>query len=176
MKKFFLMAAVALMCLACKSSNDAKTVVVYFSATGNTRAAAEQLAEVMKADLCEIVPAQLYTAEDLDYRNAESRSSLEMKDPEARPELAACPDVAAYDTIFVGFPVWWNVCPRVINTWIENTDLTGKAVVVFATSGSSSIDGSMEYLLGKYTDINWVDGRLLNGADQAMLEAWKAEL
>lgn len=171
MKKLFFLLTVALMSVAC-TQKESKALVVYFSATGNTKAVAEQLAEVAKADIWEIVPAEAYTAEDLDYTNTESRSSLEMSDPEARPMIKECTDVSAYDVIYVGFPIWWGVCPRIIDSWLENNILEGKKLIPFATSGTSAIDGCVEYLRTNYPELNWQDGRLLNGATAEDIEAW----
>ena len=113
-----------------------KKLVAYFSATGTTRQAAEWLASAIGADLFEIRPAQPYTSADLDWTNKRSRSSLEMNNPACRPEIAAqCPNMAQYDTVFIGFPIWWYVAPSIINTFVERYDFSGKTLVPFAHSG-----------------------------------------
>lgn len=144
-----------LLLVAASMTMNAKTLVAYFSATGVTKAAAEQIAAEQKADLWEIVPEEAYTAADLDWRNEQSRSSLEMKDPTERPSIKMCTDVSPYDTIYLGFPIWWNTCPRIINSWIENNDLSGKRLIVFYTSGSSTVDGAMNDLRTTYPQYNW---------------------
>lgn len=155
---------------------DHKTLVVYFSATGTTRAAAERLAEVMQADLFEIVPQQPYTAADLDWRNKSSRSSVEMNDRTSRPAIARrCADLEQYDVVFIGFPIWWDAAPTIVNTFIESHDLAGKRLLPFATSGSSSIRNSASDLKKSYPALKWETGRLLNGASQRDLEAWREE-
>lgn len=118
-----------------------KKLVAYFSATGVTAHVAESLSEAIIADIFEIRPKELYSKEDLNWWVKESRSTLEMNDPACRPLLAGHRDnMDEYDVIFVGFPIWWNKAPRVINTFLEDYDFTGKIIVPFATSGGSSID------------------------------------
>lgn len=179
MRKFFVLFA-ALVCASAMFAQlefgSNRCLVAYFSATGNTRAVATMLSQVMNADLWEIVPAEPYTEADLNWRDKQSRSSLEMSDPEERPMIKMCTDIRPYDTIFVGYPIWWNTCPRIIDSWIENNDLTGKVLIPFATSGSSSIENSVKYLRAAYPDYNWLDGMLLNNATKAMLFDWKSAL
>ena len=141
---------------------EAKTLVAYFSATGTTKAAAERLAKQHDARLWEIEPAEPYTAADLDWRNDKSRSSLEMNDPEARPAIKQCTDITPYDTIFVGFPIWWGICPRIINSWLDNNlpQLESKILIPFATSGSSGIEDAEAYLRSTYPSLKWQKGEL----------------
>ena len=142
-------------------------LVVYFSATGTTWQAAEKLANIANADICEIVPTNPYTNADLDWHNSQSRSSIEMNDPQSRPELKAIGvDVSKYDCIFIGYPIWWNLAPRAVNTFIESNDLTGKTVVPFATSGGSSITNSVAALKKSYPTLKWKEGQLLNHANE----------
>ena len=144
-----------------------KSLVVYFSATGTTREAAKQLAKVTHADLLEITPQKPYTAADLDWHDKQSRSSVEMQDNKARPALKMGKrDMAAYKTIYLGYPIWWNQAPRVINTFVEAYKLGGKTVVPFATSGGSSIDNSVKVLRSAYPKVNWQKGFLLNDASE----------
>jgi flavodoxin len=116
-----------------------KKLVAYFSASGVTKAVAQKLAQAANADLFEIVPQQIYTNADLNWRDKHSRSSVEMNDHACRPAMAAAPDVSGYDVIFVGFPVWWYREPSIIDTFMESTDFTGKTVVPFCTSGGSGL-------------------------------------
>lgn len=140
-----------------------KTLVAYFSATGTTKAAAERLAKEKNADLFEIVPAQPYTSADLDWTNKQSRSSVEMKDKSSRPAIAAtCDKMADYDTVWIGFPVWWYTAPTIINTFIEAHDLDGKTLCVFATSGGSNVNGSATDLKKAYPQYSWGESRLMN--------------
>ena len=146
-----------------QSSNMSKTLVVYFSATGTTKAAAQRLAKQHNADLYEITPVQPYTAADLDWRDKSSRSTLEMKDKSSRPAIKGhCENIAQYDTVWIGFPVWWYTAPTIVNTFIEAHDLSGKVLNVFATSGGSTVTGSANDLRKAYPQYNWGESRLLN--------------
>lgn len=152
-----------------------RVLVTYFSATGTTAAVAQKIAEVTGGTLRAIRPERDYTASDLDWQNDHSRSSVEMKDPSSRPALAADNSplpIARYDTIFIGYPIWWDLAPRVVNTFIEAHDLRGKVLIPFATSGSSSIDNSVRELRRTYPDLDWHDGRLLNGASERTIRSW----
>ncbi len=147
-----------------------KTLVAYFSASGTTARPAREIAQATGADLYEIVPRSTYSAADLNWNDSASRTSLERLDEGMRPELARpLPDMAAYDTVFVGFPVWWYVEPRIVDTFIEGADLAGKTVIPFATSGGSAIAGAEERMRGLRPDATWKQGKLLNGGDAA---AW----
>ena len=140
-----------------------KTLVAYFSATGTTKRAAEQLAKEHNADLFEIAPEQPYTAADLDWTNKQSRSSLEMKDKSSRPAIkGSCANIADYDTVWIGFPVWWYTAPTIVNTFIEAHDLSGKVLNVFATSGGSDVKGSAADLKKAYPQYQWGESRLMN--------------
>ncbi len=124
-----------------------KTLTAYFSATGTTAKLAATVAAAADADLFEILPAVNYTAEDLNWNNGNSRSSQEMKDSASRVEIAATvPNMADYDTILVGYPIWWGVAPHIINSFLESYDLTGKTILPFATSGGSGIGDPASYL------------------------------
>ncbi len=115
-------------------------LVAYFSASGVTRSVAEKLADEIGADLFEIVPEKPYTNADLDWQNSRSRSSVEMKDRDARPAIASkFDDMSRYDVIFVGFPIWWYREPSIIDTFMEAYDFSGKTIVPFATSGGSGL-------------------------------------
>ena len=152
---------------------ESKVLVAYFSASGVTRGVAQQLAEVTGGTLHEIKPAQPYTDADLDWRNKQSRSSVEMKDKSSRPAITdKLKSMQDYDVIYVGFPIWWYTCPTIINTFMEAYDFKGKTVIPFATSGGSSIKKACEDLKAAYPDINWKEGKLLNRASKKDLEDW----
>jgi len=177
MKRIFtvLCAAVALLGMnACaqnkkqdnEQANDntmKKTLVAYFSATGTTKAAAEQLAKECNADLYEITPEVPYTAADLDWRDKTSRSTLEMQDKTSRPAIkGTCANIDQYDTIWIGFPVWWYTAPTIVNTFIESHNLQEKVLNVFATSGGSDVTGSAADLKNAYPQYTWGESRLMN--------------
>ena len=156
---------------------ESKPLVVYFSATGTTAKAARMIAEVTGGTLYEIVPQQAYTSDDLDWNDRQSRSSVEMNNPQARPALKDTKlDIAVHDVIFIGYPIWWNQAPRIINTFIESYNLKGKTLVSFATSGGSGITGSVNALKKAYPDLEWQDGKLLNGASQNTIKNWVSHL
>ena len=156
---------------------EKKPLVVYFSATGTTARAARMIADVTGGTLCEIIPQQTYTSDDLDWNDKQSRSSVEMNNPDSRPAVKDTKiDFAAYDVIFIGYPIWWNQAPRIINTFIESHDLKGKTLVPFATSGGSGINNSAEELKKTYPDLEWQKGKLLNGANCDVIRAWVSDL
>ena len=125
-----------------------KKLVAYFSASGVTAKLAERLSESIGADLHEITPKVRYTDADLDWRDKTSRSSIEMTNPASRPEIERIRDnMQDYDTIYLGFPIWWYIAPTIINTFLESYDLTGKTIVPFATSGGSGMGKTNEMLL-----------------------------
>ena len=156
-----------------KENKDKKVLVAYFSASGVTRGVAQQLAEVTGGTLHEIKPEQLYTDADLDWRNRQSRSSVEMQDKSSRPAITdKLSDMKDYSVVYVGFPIWWNTCPTIINTFMEAYDFQGKTVVPFATSGSSSIKKACEDLKAAYPSINWKEGKLLNRVSKDDLKKW----
>lgn len=123
-----------------------KALVAYFSASGVTAKLAKRLADVIGADTFEIKPAVPYSAADLDWTDSRSRSSVEMKNKSFRPQIDETVDVSAYDTVFVGFPIWWYVAPTIVNTFLESCDLEGKTVIPFATSGGSGMGNTVKEL------------------------------
>lgn len=142
-----------------------KKLVAYFSASGVTRRKSEALAKVIGADLHEIAPAEPYTDADLDWTNKRSRSTLEMQDPSSRPALKEPKtDLSAYDTVYIGFPIWWGVAPHAVNTFMEDNDLAGKQLVIFATSGGSGLAPAVRDLQKRYPSLQIVSGKLLNGS------------
>ena len=181
MKKLVSILAVALLLGACQNSKQNSnseeseanaekktTLVAYFSASEvrATERVAKNLATAVDADLFEIVPAMAYTTEDLDWKDEQSRSTIEMKDSTSRPEvISKVENMDQYDTIYVGFPIWWYTAPRIINTFLEQYDLTGKTIIPFATSGGSDMGKSGEDLKkASAPNANWIlPGKVLNG-------------
>ena len=140
-----------------------KTLIVYFSAIGTTKAAAQKLATEFNADLYEITPEVPYTAADLNWRDKQSRSTLEMTDKSSRPAIkGTCENIAQYDTVWIGFPVWWYTAPTIVNTFIEAHDLSGKTLNVFATSGGSGVKPCAADLKKAYPQYKWGESRLMN--------------
>lgn len=137
--------------------------MTYFSATGTTKAAAMRLAKETGSDFFEIVPRQPYTAADLNWRDKHSRSTLEMQDKTSRPAIKErCINIAQYDTVWIGFPIWWYTCPTIINTFVEAHDLGDKGLNVFATSGGTGVVGPAADLKKFYPQYNWEESRLMN--------------
>lgn len=151
-----------------------RVLVAYFSASGQTARLAKTLAAVVGGELHEIRPQVPYDKADLDWRDPNSRSSLEMKRPSARPPLAdTVVDMDRYDTVFVGFPIWWYEAPRIVQTFLERYDFSGKTVIPFATSGGSGMGKTEAVLHALCPDsVNWKSGKMLNGYDRAQMEAW----
>ncbi|MGN0317855.1 MAG: flavodoxin [Candidatus Fimousia sp.] len=150
-----------------------KKLVAYFSASGRTKKAAEHLAKVAGADLFEIKPVVPYTREDLNWMDKKSRSSVEMNNSSSRPEIAEkLANMADYDTVFVGFPIWWYVAPHIINTFVESYDFTGKTMVPFATSGGSGMGNTVDDLKELCPNANWKVGKVVNGMSDKELSEW----
>lgn len=147
-----------------------RVLVAYFSASGVTEQAARTVARVVHGDLYAIRPAEAYTPADLDWTNRQSRSSVEMNDPNARPTLADT-DVKMneYDVIYLGFPIWWYTAPRIIESFVDAYNLTGKMIIPFATSGGSTIQRAVEELSKKYPDYKWTEGIMMNNTDEQAL-------
>lgn len=141
-----------------------KTLVAYFSASGTTRSIAKNLADAAKADLYEIAPKQPYTRADLNWTDEQSRTSLEAKDREDRPEIVpAHIDMTVYDTIYLGFPIWWHTAPHIVNTFLENHNFSGKKIIVFASSGGSGFGKTLDKLkLSADESVTWVQTEILN--------------
>ena len=152
-----------------------KTLVAYFSASGTTMDVANHLARVTDSDLFAIVPANPYTSADLNWRDKQSRSTREAADPSCRPAITSRVEhTEDYDTIFLGFPIWWYVAPAIINTFLESYDLTGKTIVLFATSGGSGMGKTASVLRASAPGAKIVDGGILNNASNASLEKFAA--
>ena len=150
-----------------------KTLIAYFSASGETAKLAKTLSAVTGGDLFEIRPETAYTSADLNWMDKKSRSTLEMKDEHSRPAIAGrVEDMAPYDTVFVGFPIWWYQAPRIIETFLESYDFTGKTVIPFATSGGSGMGKTVEVLRPLCPGAHWEPGKMLNRASDRELESW----
>lgn len=160
-----------------ENKNMSKTLVAYFSATGTTAEVAGRLAQVTGADLYEIKPVKKYTADDLDWTNKQSRSTVEMNDKKSRPTIVKdLQHVEAYDTVYVGFPIWWYTAPTIINTFLESYDLKGKTIILFATSGGSTPDKALKELKAQYPALQFKAARLLNGTSDEELGQWVKSL
>lgn len=154
-----------------------KRLVAYFSASGATGKVAKMVAEAAGADLYEIRPKQLYTKADLNWMDQNARSTIEMKDKKIRPEIVDTDaQIAEYDEILIGFPIWWYVAPTIINTFLEKYDFTGKKIVLFATSGGSGFGNTVKELEPSAPGATIVEGKLLNNASKQQIESWVATL
>lgn len=139
-----------------------KTLITYFSCSSNTRNVALKLKEILKGDIFEIEPSIPYTDADLNWENDDSRSSVEMKNASARPDIKNKINIADYETIYLGFPIWWYTAPRIINTFLESYDFTNKKVYLFATSGGSNLDNTYLELTKLYPNINFIKTRVFS--------------
>lgn len=176
-----LVAALGLVPLAACAQNKKVTamngenriLVAYFSATGTTERVAKTIASVTGGELFRITPTEEYSSADLDWTDSDSRCCRENDNPAFRPAFVRTKEsLDGYDTIYLGFPNWWNGAPRIINTFIEAYGLKGKTVIPFMTSGGSGISNSMKVFRAAYPDVNWKDGKLLNGASRRTVEDW----
>ena len=151
-----------------------KILVAYFSASGETAKLAKTIAGVVNGDLFEIAPEVPYTAADLDWMDKGSRSTAEMNDDNSRPAIASkLADMAQYDTVFVGFPIWWYQAPRIIETFLESYDFAGKTVIPFATSGGSGMGKTNEKLAPSCPGAKLLHGKVFNSySSKADLSAW----
>ena len=157
------------------ASNESKSIVIYFSATGTTKALAETIAETASADIFEIVPKVPYTSADLNY-NSDCRANSEQQDDTARPEFEPISvNIDEYDTIFLGYPIWWGTMPRIINTFLDTYDLSGKTVMPFCTSGGSGIETSVSAIKDACLNADVKDGmRGSSSTTSAQVEEWIA--
>ncbi len=157
------------------SDGGKKVLVAYFSATGTTKALAEYAADAVNGELYEIVPQEPYTSADLDYGDKNSRSTKEMNDKSSRPAInGSVSDMPQYDIVFIGYPIWWGEAPRIINTFVESYDFSGKTIVPFCTSGGSGMGSSAKNLHSLASDsATWLDGaRLSSGASRDDMVSW----
>lgn len=155
-----------------------RKLVAYFSASGVTAKVAETLAEAIGADIFEIAPETPYTNADLNWMDKKSRSSIEMSDPSSRPAIARTRDnMGEYDTVFVGFPIWWYVAPTIINTFLESHDMTGKTIIPFATSGGSGMGKTNEKLQTSCPNSRILEGKVFNAnVSKADIVTWEENL
>ena len=151
-----------------------KVLVAVFSASGVTKRVGQEIARICGGDFFEIVPAEKYTSADLNYMNSRSRSSVEMNDPSARPEIVGrVSNMEAYDTLIVGFPIWWGVAPRIIETFLESYDLSGKTIIPFCTSGGSGVGRSDTELHRNVSgSVNWKKGVQINRPNESTIKNW----
>lgn len=157
-----------------ESEQAGGTLVVYFSATGNTQAVAQTIADTLGAEIYQIVPEQPYTDEDLNWNVADSRVNVEHEDPSFRPAIAGgVPDLSGYDTIFIGYPLWWREAPNIVWNFVESADLSGKTVIPFCTSMSDDIGSSGDTLAAMAPEATWLAGaRFGESLDEASVVAW----
>ena len=154
-----------------------KVLVTYFSASGVTAKTANKLAKEVDGDLFEIEPKEKYTSADLNWMDKKSRSSVEMNDPASRPEIAKqVENMDMYDTVLVGFPIWWYVAPTIIDTFVENYDLSGKTIVPFATSGGSGMGKTVDVLSKLSPNAKWQTGKMVNGISEKEIKNWVSNL
>ena len=155
-----------------------KILIAYFSAQGRTAKVAKNLSEVTGGELFEIKPAVPYTSADLNWNNQNSRSSIEMSNKNSRPEIASkVENISEYDTIFVGFPIWWYIAPTIINTFLESYDFSGKTVIPFCTSGGSGVGETDKYLHTSCSETtNWKPAHRLTSGSKDEITAWVASL
>lgn len=143
-------------------TNEVKVLVAYFSATNTTEGVAKDLADGLGADIYEIIPETPYTDTDLNYNDNNSRSTIEMNNPNARPAISSSnllENMEQYNVVFLGYPIWWGEAPKIINTFVEAYDLSGKTIIPFCTSGSSGIGNSAKNLSTATNDVTWLDGK-----------------
>ena len=189
MKNLLLMGAIAFGMISCGGTKaadnaqeapaatvDSTVLVAYYSASGNTAKAAEELASAAGATLYEIEPVDVYTDEDLDYENENSRSAIENKNPDMRPAIKTGLDIEPYETVYVGFPVWWDKAPLVVYTFLDSYDFTGKKIVVFATAHSSGLNPSFEALKAAYPQYDLTEGKILNQTSKDSFNEWVKSL
>lgn len=144
----------------------AKVLVAYFSATNTTKGVAEHIADGLNADIYEIIPQEPYTDADLNYNDNNSRTTIEMNDPAVRPAISGTVEnMGQYEIVFIGYPIWWGEAPRIVSTFMESYDFSGKTIVPFCTSGGSGIGSSAKNLEQLTSGATWLEGRRLNGND-----------
>lgn len=187
MKKFIVFICLLVVLIGCSNKQNEvvineddisskKVLIVYFSATGNTKAVAEKISEKIQADLYEIVPKEPYSSDDLNYSNDNCRANQEMKDPDSRPEISGdIIDVSDYDVIMIGYPIWWSTMPRIINTFLDTYDLSGKVIMPFCTSGGSSINQSVTEIRNIEINAEVRDGLRIRNLQDDDIDNWLKE-
>lgn len=176
---FILSAVTASLCIAgipavsADAADNSNVLVAYFSCTGNTESIANHIKDILGCDICKIEAAVPYTSADLNYNNSSSRATVEQNTPSARPAVSGTINTDKYDTIFLGYPIWWGQAPKIIYTFLESHDLSGKTIIPFCTSGSSDISGSESGIHALATDATWISGhRFAAGSSEATVSAW----
>lgn len=159
-----------------EQNSNGKVAIVYFSATGTTEKVAKYIKNTTNGDLIEIVPEEEYTSSDLNYGNNNSRANKEQNDSSARPKISNDIDVSNYDTIYLGYPIWWGDVPKIILTFLDSHDLSGKTVIPFCTSHSSGMSGSLSTLKNYNKNINWLDGKRFGSASESEVSAWLSSI
>lgn len=157
------------------SNKENKIAVVYFSATGTTKTVAQIISNQTEGELIEIKPKEKYTSEDLDWNNSKSRTSVECNDSKSRPEIEGKLDIESYDTIYLGYPIWWGDVPHIILTFLDTYKLDGKTVIPFCTSGGTGISASMNTLKNYNKNVNWIDGKRLS-TSESEIKNWISTL
>lgn len=153
---------------------EKRILTAVFSASGRTKRVGEEIARISGSDFFEIVPKEIYTSDDLNWVNRNSRSSIEMNDPAARPEISGTvDDMDSYDTVIIGYPIWWGVAPRIIETFLESYDFSGKTIIPFCTSGGSGL-GRSDTALHKNVsgDVKWEKGVQINRPQESQIKSW----
>ncbi len=154
-------------------NKDSKSLVLYFSATGTTEKVAKMISEATNSNIIEIVPKDKYISDDLNYNKDDTRANREMNDLNARPEIENEINIVQYDTIYIGYPIWWGTNPRIILTLLDNVDFKGKNVALFCTSGGSGIEQSVADLKEYNSEVNWLGGRRFSSnVSQDELQDW----
>ena len=155
-----------------------KVLTAVFSASGVTKRVGEKIAEISGGDFFEIVPEEIYTEADLDWRDKKSRSTIEMNDPSSRPAIKGkVENMEDYDTVIIGFPIWWGIAPRIIETFLESYDFSGKTIVPFVTSGGSGVGRSDTALQKNVSgDVKWTKGIQINRPDETAIRKWLSEV
>ncbi len=151
-----------------------KVLVAVYSASGVTKRVGEEIARISGGDFFEIMPKEIYTKDDLNWMNKKSRSSVEMNDPSARPEIAnRVTDMDSYDAVIIGFPIWWGLAPRIIETFLESYDFSGKTIIPFCTSGGSGVGRSDTELHKNVSgDVKWAKGVQINRPNEGKIKKW----
>ena len=157
------------------TSDNKKIAIIYFSATGTTKKVAGYIKDATNGDIFEIEPKDKYTDNDLSYNNNNSRATKEQNDSSARPEISNTIDTESYDVIYLGYPIWFGDAPRIILTFLDKSNLSGKTVIPFCTSGSSGISKSENYFKNNYKNINWLEGKRLS-TSQSEVTNWVKSL
>lgn len=155
------------------TTTNTKSAVIYFSATGTTKGVAEVIAKESNSELFEIKPVKAYSSDDLAYNDNSCRANVEQNDSSSRPEIQNdLNSVCEYDTIYLGYPIWWGTNPRIIQTFLDSYDLSNAKIYLFCTSGSSGIEKSVKDLKSSYPNLNFIDGKRFASASKKDVDNW----